>query len=62
MVTAIHRKLCGSKSASSVSDSKDPPEPVCPDPVPAKAPREKHNLFTHFPKDPNCLKMQACES
>ena len=23
--------------------------------------REKHNLFKHFPKDPNCGHMQACE-
>ena len=42
------------KSTSSGSDRRDPPEPPRPGPPPATAPKGKHNLFTHFPKDPNC--------
>ena len=46
--------LVDQQSTSFGSDSRDAPEPLGPDPPPAKAPKGKHNLFTHFPKDANC--------
>ena len=42
------------RSIASGSDRKDPPKPPRPKPPPSKAPQEKHNLFIHFPEDPNC--------
>ena len=37
MVGGIHRKRGGTKITSSGSDSRDPPEPPRPGPLPAKA-------------------------
>ena len=53
-VSEFTDNLVEPRSTSSRSDGRDPPEPPRPDPLPAKAPKRKHNLFTHFLKDPNC--------
>ena len=43
------------RSTSSGSNSRDRPlEPPRPDPLPVTASKGKHNVSTHFPKDPNC--------
>ena len=54
--------LVESKSTSSGSDSRDPQEPPRSGPLPAQAPKGKHNLFTHVPKDPNCEAYESYES
>ena len=46
--------LVDTKSTSSGSDRKDPPEPPRPERQHPNRSKGKHNLFTHFPKDPNC--------
>ena len=53
-VKEFKENLVEPKPTSSDSDSRDPPEPPRPDPLPSAKPNGKHNLFTHFPKDPNC--------
>ena len=50
------------KSKSSGSDTRDPRELLRPDPLPAKAPKGKHNFFTHFPKDPNCERCKRAKT
>ena len=42
------------RSISSGSHCKDTPQPPHPEPLPSDALQEKHNLFIHFPEDPNC--------
>ena len=42
------------RSTSSGSDSNDPPETPRLEPLPSGVRKGKHNLFTRFPKDPNC--------
>ena len=53
-VKEFKENLVEPKPTSSDSDSRDPPEPPRPDPLPSAKPNGKHNLFTHFPKDRNC--------
>ena len=53
-VSEFTDNLVEPRSTSSGSDTRDPPEPPRPDPLPAKAPKRKYNLFTHVPKDPKC--------
>ena len=50
------------RSISSGSVSREQPEPPRPDNVPAKAPKGKHNSFTHFSQRPQLWYMQAYES